>query len=514
MGRARLGGGHAALLRARGAPAPRRRPHRRGARQRHARRRPLGSASLLRLPDPGRHRAPRGAVRAGRERGQARRGPAGRASGKLGLGDHGGPRDVVRRALPDPRPAPRVHRAHVRAAPRARPPGRPAARRASRRDRARGGPRLEPRPPHPQAGRRGADDPRAWRGRVRRRGTGRRRSRHLSGRHRAAQRRGRPAQRRAALPPCLRRRADRDGADRSRGPLAAAQPLDRADVRPHRVRDAGRHAGVVQPPGRRRAGPPADPRAARRPAPQLRAGEALRARRRTRAPRPRARLADARRRRAPPVLPGPAGGPQRASPRRGRAARRRAAHAGRDRQRARADLRQGHRASLRPCQPPLGGAQRRQRQRRDRPHQHRGAAPLAPGGDGGPRPRGPAHRPQPRGAHRRPGARRRAGARVHPRQVPAVRRRGPDQRRLHDRDGHLRSAPLRAPAPGARAAPRPGAAAGERRPARRRRRPRLQQPAVGDPDLRRLRTPGARRGASDLRRRRRDQAARPTAPPR
>ena len=132
LGRERLGGRRAALVRARGAPAPRRRPARRGARQRHARARPRRRAALLRLPVPGRHRAHRGAGRARRQRGQARRGPAGRAAGQLGVGDRDGPRDLVGRALPDPRPAPRGHRAHLRAAPGARAPRRPRARRARR----------------------------------------------------------------------------------------------------------------------------------------------------------------------------------------------------------------------------------------------------------------------------------------------------------------------------------------------------------------------------------------------
>ena len=62
-------------------------------------------------------------------------------------------------------------------------------------------------------------------------GARRRRPRHLPGRHRGPPRRGRAARRRAALPPRLRRLADRHGADRPRGPLAAPQPRDRADGR-------------------------------------------------------------------------------------------------------------------------------------------------------------------------------------------------------------------------------------------------------------------------------------------
>ena len=76
---------------------------------------------------------------------------------------------------------------------------------------------------------------------------------------------------------------------------------------------------------------------------------------------------------------------------------------------------------------------------------------------------------------------------------------------LLDRDGHHRAPPRRARARGARAAPRAGPAPGVRRPARGRRRARLQQPAVGDPHLRRLRARGARRRRARPRRRRRDR---------
>ena len=130
LGAARRSATGPELVRARGAPAPRRRQDDRHARQRHARARPLRRAALLLRAVPGRHRADRGAGRAGRQRGQARRGPAGRAAGQLGVGDRRGPRHLVGRAVPHPRPAAGGHRAPLRAAPRAHPSRRP--RRASR----------------------------------------------------------------------------------------------------------------------------------------------------------------------------------------------------------------------------------------------------------------------------------------------------------------------------------------------------------------------------------------------
>ena len=71
-------------------------------------------------------------------------------------------------------------------------------------------------------------------------GTRRGRPRHVPGRHRGARHRGRPARDRAALPPRLRRLADRHGAHRPRGPLAAPEPRAGPDGRPHGVRPARR----------------------------------------------------------------------------------------------------------------------------------------------------------------------------------------------------------------------------------------------------------------------------------
>ena len=65
----------------------RRRPGRRDARQRDARARPARRAALLRLPVLRRHASASRPRSAGRQRGQARRGPAGRAAGQLGVGD-------------------------------------------------------------------------------------------------------------------------------------------------------------------------------------------------------------------------------------------------------------------------------------------------------------------------------------------------------------------------------------------------------------------------------------------
>ena len=60
------------------------------------------------------------------------------------------------------------------------------------------------------------------------------------------------ARRRAALPPRLRRRADRHGAHRPRRPLAAPEPLAVPDARAHRAAAAHDRAQRAQPP----RGPP------------------------------------------------------------------------------------------------------------------------------------------------------------------------------------------------------------------------------------------------------------------
>ena len=235
-------------------------------------------------------------IGARRQRGQARRGTAGRAARQLGMARRRRPRHLVRRALPHPRAAARGHVAELGPAPRARPPRGPRAGRPHDRAGRRRRPRLEPRPPDPASRRRRAARARPRGGRPRRRRRRRLGPRHLPGRHRVAPRRGRAARRRAALPPRLRRLADRDGADRPRGPLAAPEPRARPDGRPHRGRPALDDARRAQPSRGHRARPPADPRAARGPPPQLRDREAHDARGRARAAPARARVADARRR--------------------------------------------------------------------------------------------------------------------------------------------------------------------------------------------------------------------------
>ena len=317
-----------------------------------------------------------------------------------------------------------------------------------------------------------------------------RRPRHLPGRHRAAQRRGRAAQRRAALPPRLRRRADRHGADRPRGPLAAAEPRDRADVRPHRVRDARRRAWTT-------FNHPEDGELDR---PLVR--ELLAGRRRSYAIEKRFVHADGRVLHVLAHVSLMHGDGERPlyflvqlvdlSERRRAEAERRA---GEQRMQAVIDnapalifvkdteLRY---VLVNRRWEELSGVSA---ERGDRPR----AAPRCCRPRASRRPRTSTARCCAPGAATRAHDRRRrrataSRARVHPRQVPAVRRRRPGQRRLHDRDGHHR--PRAAPSRQRQELEQrlgPGAAAGERRPARRRRRPRLQQPALGDPHLRRLR---------------------------
>ena len=199
-------------------------------------------------------------------------------------------------------------------------------------------------------------------------------ARHLPGRHREPPRRGPAARRRAALPPRLRRRADRHGAHRPRRPLAAPEPLAVPDARALRAAAAHHRAQRAQPSRGPPPRPPADQGAAGRAPALVRDREALPARRRDDGPRARARLAHARRRRAPAVLPVPAGRHHRAPPRRGRAQGQRGAPAGDHRQLAGAHHRQGHPAPLPAGQPPLGGALRRPGRPGRRAHVGGGAA--------------------------------------------------------------------------------------------------------------------------------------------
>ena len=186
------------------------------------------------------------------------------------------------------------------------------------------------------------------------------------------------ARRRAALPPRLRRRPDRHGAHRPRRPLAAPEPLAVPDARAQRAAAAHDRAQRAQPSRGPPPGSPADQGAAGRAPALVRDREALPARRRDHGPRARARLAHARRRRAPSVLPVPAGRHHRAPPRRGRAPGQRGAPAGDHRQLAGADHRQGPPAPLPARQPPLGGALRRARRPGRGAHGGGDAARLAP----------------------------------------------------------------------------------------------------------------------------------------
>ena len=111
-----------------------------------------------------------------------------------------------------------------------------------------------------------------------------------------------------------------------------------------------------------------------------------------------------------------------------------------------------------------------------------------------------------RGDDGHPRARRGGRAHLPHGQVPAARRRRRRLRGGHHRDRHHRAPPQRRGARRARAPPGPGPAPGERRPARGRRGPRLQQPALGDPHLRRLRHARAARRPPGPRRRRGDRA--------
>ncbi len=254
---------------------------------------------------------------------------------------------------------------------------------------------------------------------------------------------------------------------------------------------------------------PADQGAAERPAALVRAREALCPRRRSPDPHARPRLADARRGRAAAVLPVPARRRHRAAPGRGRAPRRAGADAGDHRQLAGARARQGPRAALPARQPPLGGGLRAHRRRGPRQDGRRGARrPLAR--QRRVRPRGHRHRGHPRdGRERR--RRRRRGGDLPRRQVPAARRRRAALRGLLDRHRHDRAPARGRGACRARGAPGAGPAAGVRRPARGWRGARLQQPALGDPDVRRLRPA---RAARRPRRPRRHRGDRPRRRPR
>ena len=107
--------------------------------------------------------------------------------------------------------------------------------------------------------------------------------------------------------------------------------------------------------------------------------------------------------------------------------------------------------------------------------------------------------------------RRRRGADLPRRQVPAARRRRAALRGLLDRHRHDRAPARGRGACRARGAPGAGPAAGVRRPARGWRGARLQQPALGDPDVRRLRPA---RAARRPRRPRRHRGDRPRRRPR
>ena len=288
------------LLRARGAPAHRRRPPGRRARQRHARARPRRRAAALPRPVARRHRAHRRAGRARRERGEARRGAAGRAAGQLGVARRGRPRHLVRRALPDPRPAPggdrrRAGRATWSACI-------PTIARASRGRSSRASPTAAPGASTtascaPTAtcasSTRAARSPSTT-------STARAVAVHGTCQDVTESRRIEDALRAAEQ---LFRRAFDDS------PIGMALiDLEGRWLRLNRAlaQMAGRTESDLrattlaraQPPGGRRPRPAADPRAARGPPPQLRDREAHDARRRARAAPARARVADARRRRA------------------------------------------------------------------------------------------------------------------------------------------------------------------------------------------------------------------------
>ena len=299
---------------------------------------------------------------------------------------------------------------------------------------------LPDRPPRPGD----ADGPRARRGRARRPGPPGDRARHRPGRHGEPPGRGRAAGRRAALPPRLRRRADRHGAHRPRRPLAAPEPRAVADARAQR---AGASARSSSP---RSATPPTSTSTGRC-CKELLAGRRrsyaierrLHARRRARHQHAHARLAHARRRRAAAVLPLPARRHHRAPPGRGRAPRHAGPAAGDHRQLADADLHQGPRAAVPARQPAVGGAVRGPEGARA-PPPHRGGHAAGAGararGDG---PRGHRDRRAARVARRgrRPG-RRGGPPPPAPPEVPAARRRGPDLRRLLDRDRRHRARAL------------------------------------------------------------------------
>ena len=296
--------------------------------------------------------------------------------GLVGVGDRLRPRHLVRRALSHLRRDGRRRAGVLRVLPRQGPRRRPRPRRARHRDGRDRAPAVEPRLPHHPPRRRAAHDPRARRGRRRRERASLGGPRHLPGRDREPPRRGPAARRRAALPPRLRRRPDRHGAHRPRRPLAAPEPLAVPDARPQRAAAAHDRAQRAQPSRGPPPGPPADQGAAGRAPALVRDREALPARRRDHGPRARAHLAHARRRRAPSVLPLPAGRHHRAPPRRGRAPGQRGAPAGDHRQLAGAHHRQGPPAPLPARQPPLGGALRRAR----RPGRgaHRARRPCPP----------------------------------------------------------------------------------------------------------------------------------------
>ena len=202
--------------------APPRRPPGGRARQRDARARHPRRAAVLRLPGPRHDRALRGAGRAGRQRGQARRGPADRAAGLAGSGrsrptaSRGPTSSTASTAC-----APDGVTGLLRLLPRQGPRRRPRPRRARHRDGADRAPAVEPRLPHRPPRRRAAHDPRARRGRPRR-ATARPAvgARHLPGRHREPPRRGRscaPPSSSSAAPSTTRRSAWRSSTSTAAG---------------------------------------------------------------------------------------------------------------------------------------------------------------------------------------------------------------------------------------------------------------------------------------------------------
>ena len=279
-------------------------------------------------------------------------------------------------------------------------------------------------------------------------GPRRRRPRHVPGRHREPARRGRAARRRAALPPRVRRRADRHGAHRPRGPLAAPEPRDLADARPHRAGPArARTLAELSHPTTRELDRAADQRAARRPAPL-----ATRSRSATCTPTGTSSTRSCTSRSCTATASGrctssasSSTSPSAAAPRPSAAPARQRLQAIIDNSPALIfvkDLEQRYLLVNRRWEELCGV----RAERGARPHRRRGAAAR-------PRPRATTSSTarSSRTGELREGIvdGRRAGRRGAPsassaREVPAARRRGPDLRRLHDRDRHHRAPPLRA----------------------------------------------------------------------